>query len=158
MTVSWIPWRFLQTNNFCLQRNTPIRPGIIRFGTRLTETLTGTHVGLKRLFTWDFTRTTSTGTFELRFQNCGYLPSDNNNCNLPWVPEAFHARFPVSFKCLRPAAEHVSRPAADKTKLPDDSEKKPLVPRVVATMLRIETYQPCYQSPSNHVVTNSPTQ
>ena len=77
MTVSWIPWRFLQTNNFCLLRNAPIRPGIIRFGTRLTRTLTGTHVGLKRLFTWDFTRTTSTGTFELRFQNRGYLPSDS---------------------------------------------------------------------------------
>ena len=77
MTVSWIPWRFLQTNNFCLLRNTPIRPGIIRFGTRLTETLTGTHVGLKRLFTWDFIQTTSTGSFELRFQNRGYLPSDS---------------------------------------------------------------------------------
>ena len=50
--------------------NTPIRPGIIRSGTKLsllTETLTGTTVELTRLFTEDFTLTTSIGTVELKF-------------------------------------------------------------------------------------------
>ena len=60
--------------------NTPIRPGIIRSGMKLsllTETLTCTLVELRRLSTWDFTLTTSTGTVERRFLKRGCLQSDN---------------------------------------------------------------------------------
>ena len=47
-----------------------------------------------------------------------FLPTKHPS--IPWVPEAFHARFPASVKsCLRPAA--------DETKLPVAREKKPLV-------------------------------
>ena len=53
---------------------------------------------------------------------------------VPWVPEAFHARFPVSVKQggqvfgLQPSAfslrPNTCRPAADETKLPVTREKK----------------------------------
>ena len=51
---------------------------------------------------------------------------------LPWVPEAFHARFPISVKSARFFSARVFglRPAADETKLPDAREKKPLVSTV----------------------------
>ena len=61
-------------------QNMPIRPRITRSGTKissLTKTLTGTLIELKRLFTYDFTLTTSTGTEELRFLKHGCLQSDN---------------------------------------------------------------------------------
>ena len=60
--------------------NTPIRPGIIRSGRRLsswTETLTGTLVELKRLLALDITITILTGTVELRFLKGGCLRSGN---------------------------------------------------------------------------------
>ena len=50
---------------------------------------------------------------------------DKTEARIPWVPEAFHAWFPVSVKC-----EKVTRAAADEMKLPDARKKKPLVPRV----------------------------
>ena len=67
--------------------------------------------------------------------------------SLPWVPEAFHARFPVSVKSsvkssVKPEVfsrgfavrvfgrrSNTCRPAADETKLPDAREKKVLLPR-----------------------------
>ena len=49
---------------------------------------------------------------------------------LPWVPEAFHARIPVSVKSFKKVNTNTCRPAADETKLPVAREKKPLVPRV----------------------------
>ena len=60
--------------------NTPIRPGIIRSGRRLsssTETLTGTLVELKRLLAEDITITILTMTVELRFLKRGCLRSGN---------------------------------------------------------------------------------
>ena len=55
---------------------------------------------------------------------------------LPWVPEAFHAQFPVSVKfrcsCLRPLAD---RTAADETKLPVAHEKKPEISRVEVSII-----------------------
>ena len=67
--------------------NTPIRPGIIRSGTKLsllTKTLTGTLVELRRLSTYDFILTTSTGTVELRFLKLGCLPiRQHDNRPLP---------------------------------------------------------------------------
>ena len=52
--------------------------------------------------------------------------------NVTSVPEAFHARFPLSVvlksEWLRRSC---LRPLADETKLPVAREKKPLVPRVV---------------------------
>ena len=44
----------------------------------------------------------------------------NTVLSLPWVPEAFHARFPVSVKsfrrsCLRPVAEEAPRRTREKT-------------------------------------------
>ena len=60
--------------------NTPIRPGIIRSGRRLsswTETLTGTLVELKRLLAEDITITILTVTVELRFLKRGCLRSGN---------------------------------------------------------------------------------
>ena len=49
---------------------------------------------------------------------------------LPWVPEAFHARIPVSVKSFKKVNTNTCRPATDETKLPVAREKKPLVPRV----------------------------
>ena len=51
---------------------------------------------------------------------------------LPWVPEAFHARYPVSVKSFKsdPLRRSCLRPLADEKKLPVAREKKPLVPRV----------------------------
>ena len=57
-----------------------MRRATIRSGMRLsllTETHIGTPVGLKRLFTEDFTRITSTGIMELKFQKHG-CPRSNN--------------------------------------------------------------------------------
>ena len=54
--------------------NTPIRPGIICSGMKLSLF---TLVELKRLSTYDFTLTISTGTVELRFLKRGCLQSDN---------------------------------------------------------------------------------
>ena len=50
---------------------------------------------------------------------------------IPWVPEAFHARFQVSvmsYKMTRAKGLRSSclRPLADETKLPVAREKKPL--------------------------------
>ena len=65
--------------------NMPIRPGIICSGMKLillTKTLTGTLVELRRLSTWGFILTTSTGTVELKFLKCGCLQLDNMRDNL----------------------------------------------------------------------------
>ena len=70
-----------------------------------------------------------------------FLPTKHPST--PWVPEAFYARFLVSVKSEKVTSAAASvfglqpntcRPAADKTKLPVEREKKPLVPRV--TLLR----------------------
>ena len=46
------------------------------------------------------------------------------------MPEAFHARFPVSVKSYKVTMPKCLRPVADETKLPVAPTKKPLVPRV----------------------------
>ena len=62
------------------------------------------------------------------------LPGDNSpkkipaRETLPWVPEAFHARFPVS--PLVSSAKDRRRIGLRPTKLLVTREKKPLVPRV----------------------------
>ena len=70
-------------------------------------------------------------------------PYHAENCHqsyvwIPWVPEAFNARFSVSvslnFKKSDPREKlrrSWLRPSADKTKLPVAREKQPLVPRVM---------------------------
>ena len=61
-------------------QNTAMRRATIRSWMRLsllTETHIGTPVGLKRLFTEDFTLTTSRGIMELKFQKHG-CPQSNN--------------------------------------------------------------------------------
>ena len=61
-------------------QNTAMRRATIRAGMRLsllTETHIGTPVGLKRLFTLDFTLTTSIGIMELKFRKRGSLRSNN---------------------------------------------------------------------------------
>ena len=52
--------------------------------------------------------------------------------SVPWVPEAFHARFPVSvvLKSDPRFAARVFGLRPKKRKLPVAREKKPLVPRV----------------------------
>ena len=94
--------------------NTPIRPGIIRSGTKLsllTETLTGTLVELRDYphKTSVFTLETSTGTVELRILKRGRLQSDNMATDL------YH-----------------SRPSRDQF----------LLLLTMPTMLWIETHQP----------------
>ena len=60
--------------------NTPTRPATIQFGITLSlliETLTGTHVGTKKLSTEDFILITSTGRRELKFLKRGCPQSKN---------------------------------------------------------------------------------
>ena len=80
-------WRYLCTveSRTNLWR---ISPRYIRSGTKLsllTETLTGSLVELKRLSTWDFTLTTSTGTVELRFLKRGCLQKKNMTTDLTYL-------------------------------------------------------------------------
>ena len=80
-------WRYLCTveSRTNLLR---ISPRYIRSGTKLsllTETLTGSLLELKRLSTWDFTLTTSTGTVELRFLKRGCLQKKKHD-NRPHLP------------------------------------------------------------------------
>ena len=83
--------------------NTPIRPGLIRSGTKLsllTQTLTAWCSRIWSLSTWDLTLTTSTGTVELRILKLGCLQWDNVTTDLYHTepPRVIPWRFSVPLK------------------------------------------------------------
>ena len=66
---------------------------------------------------------------------------DMSVCHLPWVPEIFLVRFPVSVKSLRPK---MCRPSAN-TENSHRAREKPLVPRVCVILSNFFEEQ-CTQS------------